>query len=178
FSADDLKAAITVLGGEDSPETGKFMRNLAKIRPDLTIPFMVGQGDKQKLAEGKEPEGTEAERIQTSWDKAVRTEPKNLVDMPKDVWSKEEFRTALKKRYDQMNDKNKRNFRNRLEQMLMDKGEIRKEGEKLDILDKVIPPEGGGRGGASTVAYRQSPDVNEHNIIDLRTADWREDETE
>ena len=146
---DDTSKAIRVLGGKDSPESKKFLDDLTKVRPDLVFKFkqdptrgvIVDLYEKDK--DGNPKVTTEDEY----WTKAVRTEAKNLIDMPKDVWNNLKFQNALQLRFNELKaNKQRRNLKDNLEKLLVEKGESRtgqlddkNRADKLDILDKITP---------------------------------------
>ena len=97
FNAADLTAAFTVLGGEKSPESKKFVKNLSKFRPDITIPYQFNY-------DTLNPTGTPIKTISQRWDGALNTDVKDVVSMPMAVWNEPEFRRAMLRKIGPFND--------------------------------------------------------------------------
>lgn len=146
FKIDDLRTAVDdVLHGSDSPEAKAFLGDFGKLRPDLVYEYRSGGAD----AYTDPFDDTKTISREEFWDKAVRVDAKNLVDMPKDVWKDLDFQEALQTRHSELRDPKQRNaLRNNLDRMLTEKGERRTGArdaatgeleDRLDILDNILP---------------------------------------
>lgn len=186
---EDVNKAVAILGGKDSPETKKFIDELGKIRPDLLFEFKM---DKDTGAIVDPDDKTKITTRDDFWKKTVRTESKNIIAMPKDVWNSDDFQKAMRDKFrDLGTTSNRKKFKGSLEKMLSDKGEVRKivpdekgKFEKLDVLDLIegeigdidassipssdTPSPAATPPPATGVSYKNTQELNQANVIDLR----------
>lgn len=168
----DIKTAFSIMGGKDSPEANTFLKNIEKVRPDLVYNF------KKENGLLKSPNDTLFGAIRG----AINTDPKNIANLHKDIWSSREFADALREKLSdqRVSQKNRNSFRNRLENILLENGDDK----KLDILENIAPKkrfedqgdigdgqtgqQGTGEPQGGTISYREDTGLNHANIIDLR----------
>ncbi len=156
YKIEDIETAGEILGGDKSPETKKFLDDLAKIRPDLAYTYrtkhrLLGPEPERdanglvKMDETGQPvykmgQKTVAPTRFDMFRKSLNTEVKNVASFGEDTWKAAEFKMALKdKFYDESRTsyKSLRSLRENLERVLMEKGQD----EKLKILEEVVPKE-------------------------------------
>ncbi len=88
----DVDKAISILGGKDSPEAKKFLKDVGDARPDLIAARKSATSGKSGLRE--------------MYKLVYNTDAKKLSDMPLETWRDPDFQRALQVKITQMNKKN------------------------------------------------------------------------
>jgi hypothetical protein len=143
-SLEDVEKAVSILGGPGSPESRKFLNDLAKVRPDLVFKYKAKHAtpENRLFAQPSDQDieaGGKKSTMPTLYDtirKSLNTEAKNIASMPDDIWKSGEFKTALRDKLFNQNvspDSRKKQIQS-LEKILNEQGAD----DKLAILNQAI----------------------------------------
>jgi hypothetical protein len=124
--------AVAVFGGGATNDAKAFVKDVAKTRPDITIPYSMAHPTP----------GAPAPVLSKLWDAVFNADAKDVANMPKDVWDEptREFEAALGRKLNpapgQTRSKAQAKLRDRYLSLFLN---VRDGADKAAILQRVAP---------------------------------------
>ncbi|KKR02606.1 MAG: Dam-replacing family protein [Candidatus Yanofskybacteria bacterium GW2011_GWA1_39_13] len=193
FGQSEFNQGVDIFGGHTTAEGQSFLEDVGKTRPDLVIDYNMGNEDvMRKINDRRREEGKNPVTRSEMFDGYIK-DAKDIANLPKTVWTNQDFQKALERKLSFGSPKAQRNFRNRIIDNLRtamngeDKKNIlntlsgaRDDGQTpdndnfgeddLDLDNDETPPTGGGPGPTTppTPTTPRTNNVNPNNVVNLR----------
>lgn len=127
FDQTALDNGVEIFGGADTTEGGDFMKEVGKVRPDLIADYNIAHPTPGV------PALTKAEHIQK-----LLKNPEDMSKIPLQVWTTADFESALTATISSKNlGKQRRDFKNRLDEMIKDNNFGPDRAAKLAVLARM-----------------------------------------